>query len=79
MIDGGSDIPVAIANWIAAGGHQRPFWRDPEFVADFGRVARSDLRAAVDEMKRRAEAKAKAAGMPIAWNANLTHHHDERN
>lgn len=77
MIDGSTDIPIAIANWIAVGGHQRPFWRDPEFIAEFGRVARTDLRAAVEELKRRAEAKAKAAGMPIAWNAILPEH-DER-
>lgn len=75
MIDGGSDVPVAIANWIVVGGHTRPFWRDPDFIADFGRVARTELRAAVDELKRRAEAKARAAGMPNGWAANFPNHH----
>lgn len=74
MIDGTTDLPIAIANWISVGGHTRPFWRDPDFIAEFGRVARADLRAAVDELKRRAQAKAEAAGLPIAWNANLTDH-----
>lgn len=72
-----SDVPAAIADWIEADQHDRPFFRDRDFVSAFGRPGRAQLRAAVDELKRRAEAKARAAGMPIAWNANLTDH-DER-
>lgn len=71
MIDGSCDIHIAIANWISVGGHTRPFWRDADFVAEFGRVARADLRAAVDELKRRASAKAEAAGLPISWTATI--------
>ena len=72
-----SDVPGAIADWIEADQHDRPFFRDRDFVSAFGRPGPAHLRAAVDELKRRAEAKARAAGMPVAWNANLTDH-DER-
>lgn len=65
---------ATMADWIAEDLHNRPFFRDPDFVSAFGRPGPAMLRAAVDEMKRRAAAKAQAAGMPIAWNANL--HHD---
>lgn len=51
--------------------HRRPFWSDPAFVAEFGRATRLELRAAVDELRRRAEDAARVARMPIAWSANL--------
>lgn len=72
-----SDAPGAIADWIEVDQHDRPFFRDRDFVSAFGRPGPAHLRAAVDELKRRATAKARAAGMPIPWTANLPDH-DER-
>lgn len=69
-----SDLTSEMANWLEVDDHTRPFFRDPEFINAFGRPGPALLRAAVDEMKRRATAKAQAAGMPIAWNANLPNH-----
>ena len=61
-----------MADWIATTPHERPFWRDPGFVAEFGRATRVELRAAVDEMWRRAEDTARVARVPIAWAARLS-------
>jgi hypothetical protein len=69
---------AAMARWIASTSHSRPFWRDRGFVAEFGRATRAELRAAVDELWRRAGDAARVARMPIAWPANLPNHHDER-
>ena len=66
-----SDVPSAIADWIEADQHERPFFRDRDFVSAFGRPGPAHLRAAVGELKRRAEAKAQAAGMPISWQSRL--------
>ena len=71
-----SDVPGAIADWIEAEQHDRPYVRDRDFVSAFGRPGPAQLRAAVGELRRRAEAKAQAAGMPIAWTANLPDHDD---
>lgn len=73
-----SDVPSAIADWIEADQHDRPFFRDRDFVSAFGRPGPAHLRAAVDELKRRAEAKARAAGLPAAWQANLPNPEIER-
>lgn len=69
---------AAMARWIASTPHRRPFWRDRGFVAEFGRATRAELRAAVDELHRLADHAARAAGMPISWNANLPDHDLER-
>lgn len=66
------EISGAMADWVARTPHERPFWRDPGFVAEFGRATRVELRAAVDEMWRRAEDTARAARVPIAWAARLS-------
>lgn len=74
----GSTGPMA--TWISTTPHTRPFWRDPGFVAEFGRATRAELRAAVDELWRRAEDAARVARMPIAWTANFPDHEEtERN
>lgn len=70
-----TEIATAIANWLEVDGHDRPFFRDPNFVSAFGRPGPALLRAAVDELKQRAAAKAQAAGMPASWNANLPDNH----
>lgn len=62
---------AAMADFLEADDHDRPFFRDREFVDRFGRAHRSDLTAAVEELKRRAEVKAQTAGVQIAWPANL--------
>lgn len=62
-----SDFAADMADWITEDQHDRPFFRDPDFISAFGRPGPALLRAAVDEMKVRAAAKAQAAGMPIAW------------
>ena len=67
-------VAADIADWLEVDDHDRPFFRDPDFVSAFGRPGPALLQAAVDEMKRRAAAKAQTAGMPIAWNANLHDH-----
>jgi hypothetical protein len=73
------DIMAApMATWISSTPHTRPFWRDPVFVAEFGRATRAELRAAVTEMWRRAEDAARAAPMPIAWSARLPNPEIER-
>lgn len=68
------DLELAgeIAGWLQFGGHTRPFWKDADFVAAFGATRRIDLAAAVDELKRRAQAKADAARIPLSWPAGLT-------
>lgn len=71
-------LAADIADWLEVDDHERPFFRDPDFVGAFGRPGPALLRAAVDELKQRAIAKAQAAGMPIAWNANLPDNDDER-
>ena len=72
------DLPGSMATWLSDMSHTRPFFRDPAFVAKFGWPGRGMLRAAVDEMKRRAESKAEAARIPVAWQAQLAQqpHHD---
>ena len=72
------DLAADMARWLAETPHDRPFFRDPDFVAKFGWPGRGMLRAAVDEMKRRAESKAEAARIPVAWQAQLAQqpHHD---
>ena len=65
---------AAMARWISSTPHSRPFWRDRGFVEEFGRATRAELRAAVDELHRLADHAAQAAGLPIAWNANLADH-----
>lgn len=68
------EMAGAMADWIARTPHDRPFWRDRGFVAEFGRATCVELRAAVDELWRRAEDAARVARMPIAWPANLPDH-----
>ena len=71
---------AAMARWIASTPHSRPFWRDRGFVEEFGRATRIELRAAVDQLWRQAEDAARAAKMPISWNASLPNHETtERN
>lgn len=65
---------AAMARWIASTPHSRPFWADRGFIDEFGRPTRIELRAAVDLLWRQAEDAARAARMPIAWNANLPDH-----
>lgn len=67
-----------IATWISTTPHTRPFWRDPEFVAEFGRTTRVELRAAVNELWRRAEDAARTARVPVAWPARLPNPEIER-
>lgn len=67
---------AAMARWIASTPHERPFWRDRSFIAEFGQASRAELRAAVDQLWRQAEDAARAARMPL----NPINHHDaERN
>lgn len=61
------ELAGKIADWLEVGGHSRPFFRDRDFVAEFGAVRRVDLYAAAPELKRRAEAKASAIGAPPSW------------
>lgn len=68
------DSTSAMATWISMTPHSRPFWRDPGFVVEFGRATRVELRAAVDELWRRADDAARAARMPIDWPASLPEH-----
>lgn len=68
---------AAMARWIASTPHSRPFWADRGFVEEFGRATRAELRAAVDELWRRAGDAARAARLP-AWQADLTHPEIER-
>ena len=70
------EMAAPMADWIARTPHQRPFWRDPDFIAEFGRATRVELRAAVDELHRRAGDAARVARMPIAWPANLPTYND---
>lgn len=65
------EVAGAMADWITKTPHDRPFWRYPGFVAEFGRATRAELRAAVDEMWRRAEDAARVARMPTTWTATL--------
>jgi len=62
---------AAMADFLEADDHDRPFFRDRDFVGRFGRAHRSDLTAAVEELKRRAGAKAQAAGLPMTWPAHI--------
>ncbi len=62
----------AMATWISTTPHERPFWRDPGFVAGFGPATRLELRAAVNELWRRAEDAARVARMPMDWPARLS-------
>lgn len=72
------EIAGAMSTWISTTHHTRPFWRDPDFVAEFGRATRAELRAAVDELLRRAEDAARVARMPIAWAAQIPNPEIER-
>lgn len=66
-----SDLPTRIADFLEQGGHDRPFFRDPDFLNAFGRPGPAMLRAAVDELWRRADIAAYAASHPIALPARL--------
>lgn len=70
-------LAAEIADWLEIGGHTRPFWRDGDFIAEFGPVRRVDLQEAVTELRRRAERKAEAARIPNPWPAGLAERHDE--
>lgn len=72
-----ADFPSHIADWLEEDDHSRPFFRDPDFINVFGRPGPAMLRAAVDELKRRAETKAAAINLPIAWPARLGDHQTE--
>lgn len=60
------DLPARIADWLEEGGSERPFFRDPAFIHAFGRPGPATLRAAVDELWRRADIASYAASHPIA-------------
>lgn len=60
------DLPTRIATWLTATDHDRPFFRDPDFLNAFGRPGPAMLRAAVDELWKRADSAAYAASHPIS-------------
>lgn len=60
------DLPARIADWLEEGGNERPFFHDPAFIHAFGRPDPAMLRAAVDELWRRADIASYAASHPLA-------------
>lgn len=74
-----SQLAWRMANWIARNDHIRPFFTDAGFVAEFGRSSREEIIAAVDELWRRGNQAAAAAGTKIRLPARLGGAHHERN
>lgn len=65
------ETTAPMARWLAENDHERPFFRDPDFVAEFGRISKAEAIAVVNALWLRADRAAAAAGTTIALPARL--------
>ena len=77
---GKTDLEMAdeMAGWLTDNDHRRPFFRDREFVREFGTITRKQAEAAVNSMWARADRAAAAAGIGISLPARLGGSDNER-
>lgn len=70
---GKTDLAMAdeMAGWLTDNDHRRPFFRDRDFVREFGTITRKQAEAAVNAMWARADRAAAAAGIGISLPARL--------
>lgn len=68
----------AMARWVAGNPEARPFFRHPDFVAEFGRISKREAIAVADELWARADRAAHAAGTKITLPARLGGSSNER-
>lgn len=72
------EMTDAMARWVAATPKARPFFRHPDFVAEFGRISKREAIAVADELWARADRAADAAGTTITLPARLGGSSNER-
>lgn len=75
MIDP-QELAGLMATWLATNPHSRPFFRDSQFVREFGKTTRAQLTAAADELWRRAEHAARQARITVDLPSRLGSSHE---
>ncbi|MBN8844317.1 MAG: hypothetical protein J0H88_13830 [Sphingomonadales bacterium] len=65
------EFAAPMARWLTENDHTRPFFRDRDFIAEFGRLAKSEAIAVANAMWSRADRAAAAAGTKITLPARL--------